>query len=878
MTSVVRFSTSIASIIALSVLVSCTGSKKTANNYMDLKPIVVKSSDNDYRATPERIWDITHTHIKLSFNWLERSADGEAWIDIQPYRDYYSPDSIVLDAQGMEVEEVKQMSAGNGKPLNFKYKNDKLFIYDVKAAQHKLYIKYKALPYSSSTGGSKSITDDRGLYFINHDGKVPNKPMQIWTQGETQANSHWMPTIDVPNERFTTQIDLIVADSMTTLSNGKLAKQESLSNGMRMDSWEMDMPIQPYVVTFAIGKYTITKDFWRGREVSYYTEEEYTPYARSIFSNTTEMLEFFSDVTGVAYPWNKYSQIIVRDYVSGAMENTSASTFGEFVNQNDREIADRNYEDVVSHELFHQWFGDYATAESWSNITLNESFANYGEQLWRRFKYGMASEQQLAYDDLNVYLRSGQNTEEPLARYHYKSREDVFDRVSYQKGGAILRYLHGLIGDDAFSEAMKIYLTKNALQPAEIANWRLAIEEATGKDWHWFFNQWYMKGGHPTLTIDHEYDDEAQELKVTVAQTQNNNWGVYQLPLKTLLVNGKDKKIIDWNLKRKKEEFVYKYKNGQRPVIVPDVKHWLVGSIFEHKPSSAWKEQFVNVEQEDVISKLKAVYGNKLEKGKSPAEDYNEKEAILELAINDSNPFIREKALLILSGVKSEKSINSWKDKVAFIAQNDGDNSVVATAINALSNWKAEETILFYESLNSPSYLVAGAALNAIAKIDKDTAYNIAKVGLENNPKASLRNSIWTIIAERANADDLNLYDENKYSFTGNSRIFFVDNLTVFIAGIDDDLMVVEKSLKISEEVIATENIKSYRAAMVATMFELAYATKDGIANTRSNAQQDFEKKKLALIKSSIDRTIAAEQEQENLSQYDIYYKRIFGN
>src|ERR1700761_7818012 len=159
---------------------------------------------------------------------------------------------------------------------------------------------------------------------------------------------------------------------------------------------------------------------------------------REIFRHTPEMIEFFSQITGVSYPWNKYDQVIVRDYVSGAMENTTASLFGEFMNQNAREIADRSNEDVVSHELFHMWFGDYVTCESWTNITVNESFANYGEQLWRAHKYGKAAGDELAYNDLQGYISSAQLNDPQLVRFYYDSREDVFDAISYNKGGAIL--------------------------------------------------------------------------------------------------------------------------------------------------------------------------------------------------------------------------------------------------------------------------------------------------------------------------------------------------------------------------------------------------------------------------------------------------------
>jgi aminopeptidase N len=183
------------------------------------------------------------------------------------------------------------------------------------------------MPYASETGGSAAITDDRGLYFINTDDKIEGKPAQIWTQGETESNSHWLPTIDKPNMRTTIQLELTVPNIYKTLGNGALVS--SMDKGdKRTDIWRMDKPIQVYAIMFAIGDFAIAKDKWKGREVNYYVEPAYAPYARKMFQYTPEMIEFFSNVTGVEYPWNKYSQVVVRDYVSGAMENTSASLFG----------------------------------------------------------------------------------------------------------------------------------------------------------------------------------------------------------------------------------------------------------------------------------------------------------------------------------------------------------------------------------------------------------------------------------------------------------------------------------------------------------------------------------------------------------------------
>ena len=167
------------------------------------------------------------------------------------------------------------------------------------------------------------------------------------------------------------------------------------------------------------------------------------------------------------------------------------------MNKNFREIADADNEEVVSHELFHQWFGDYATAKSWSHLTVNESFANYGEQLWLNHKYPGSRGAALAIDDLNKYLKASNNSDPALVRFHYDNKEDMFDHVSYNKGGAILHYIHTILGETKFRLAMKLYLEENALKPAGANDWQKAVEIASGREWSQFFEEWYYRGGHP---------------------------------------------------------------------------------------------------------------------------------------------------------------------------------------------------------------------------------------------------------------------------------------------------------------------------------------------------------------------------------------------
>jgi aminopeptidase N len=279
-----------------------------------------------------------------------------------------------------------------------------------------------------------------------------------------------------------------------------------------------------------VGDYAVVKDFYKGKEVNYYVEKEYEKVAKKIFGNTPEMMKYFSEkVTGVEYPWNKYSQIVGRDYVSGAMENTTATLHQESAQQDARELVDGNgWEGTIAHELFHQWFGDYVTAESWSNLTVNESFANYSQVLWREYKYGKDAGDEENNNDMQGYLMSGSQSKD-LARFYYRDKEDMFDAVSYNKGGRILHMLRNYIGDDAFFKSLNKYLSTNKFGTGSAHKLRLAFEEVTGKDLNWFWNQWYFGSGHPLLDISYNYNADTKLLSVMMKQTQSTD-KVFKLP------------------------------------------------------------------------------------------------------------------------------------------------------------------------------------------------------------------------------------------------------------------------------------------------------------------------------------------------------------
>jgi len=844
--------------------------------HIDLDTITVAAEAGPavYRAASPLVWDIVHTRIALSFDRQKKTAAAREWIKMHPYA--YATDTIVLDAKGMAIDSVLLVAKGGNKPLTYSYAGDELKVHFGKEYKPtdtvELYLRYTAMPYAASGGGSGAITEDRGLYFINTDNQDPHKPAHIWTQGETESNSHWMITVDKPNNRFTTQVELTIPDSLVTLSNGALVKQVKETNGMRTDIWKMDKAIQAYAVMFAIGKYAVIRDKWNNKEVNYYVEPAYAADARLMFAHTTEMLDFFSKKTGVSYPWNKYSQVVVRDYVSGAMENTTASLFGEFVYQTPREMADHNSEDVVSHELFHQWFGDYVSCESWSNLTVSESFANYGEQLWRRYKYGNTSADQLAWNDLQIYIYSSKVQDPPLVRFHYDDREEMFDGISYNKGGAVLHYLNTLIGDAAFEKAMQLYLSQNALGAAEAQKWRLAVEEATGQDWNWFFDQWYYHAGHPILKVTYNYNDTTQTLNVEVAQAQDDSALTYRLLLKTAVIYGNERQVADWNLTKRTQKFTFPYKNGQRPLIIPDCLHVLPGELKENKKAAQWYAQLQS--SQDYVSKRLAVAGAGKQMSDSTAQ------VLLDRAMNDTMAAIRQLAIDQVGNASSDRYRKRWTAAIIHAATTDKDRHVRAEAFDVLGKWKvssAKQAMI--DGLRDSSYAVAGNALEALDRIDKDTAYLLATQLLKAKPGGALRSEIWTLVGKKGADDDIAFYQETAPFVYGSSRLSLAGSLSNYLKNVTSDRVFREAAYLLATMAI-TETRTSYRSSIAGYMLQ-AVAEQKSKQKSTAGAQDDKEvaaraTTRLNILKAALQKVTDAETDAEQKKKFEKKMKDNF--
>ncbi|MFT4060771.1 MAG: M1 family metallopeptidase [Edaphocola sp.] len=693
--------------------------KNNANDTVHLPEVAVSahSTLDVYRAVPDKQWWLVHTAINISFDVAQRAAAAKATLVLHPY--FYPADSLWLDAKDMEIYSVES----NGQPLSYRYNDSaKLLVRLPRTYSRKdtllLDIGYKAMPYKKLAGGSSAIAEDRGLYFVNADAKEPYQPLQIWTQGETESNSHWFPTFDNPSYRSKFTISIQVADSLKTLSNGLLASSVKGKNGMRTDTWQQKLPIPPYLAMMAIGNFSVAKDVWNGKEVSYYVPQEYGRYARDIFGNTPEMLGYFSGLLGVTFPWDKYAQVVCYDYVSGAMENVSASLFGAFNLKDERQMLDDNNDYIVAHELFHQWFGDYVTAESWSNLTLNESFADYGEHLWAAHQYGEDARQDRWFSGLGRYLGQAQTNDPPLARYHYFDKEDMFDRVTYSKGGLILHYLRGLAGDEAFFASLNKYLRQNALGAAEVAQLRLAFEAVTGKDWHWYFDQWYNKGGHPVLDIVQQTDSAKRQVHVIVHQVQPDSVGLYTLPVKALALYGNSLDTVSVTIAHLADTFSFAWKGNDAPQVIMDGLGWVPGKINSRRSVSDWAKVYHLTP--DYLNKRIAIEALADKQTNDTARN-----AILE-AMNSPVPLLQTLAISLYDYQKFNS--DNVKNTLSLIAKNNQENKVKEAALKALAPMALKENIGLYQDLvGHNSYRVASAALAALNKTNHNLAEATAR-------------------------------------------------------------------------------------------------------------------------------------------------------
>ncbi len=726
--------------------------------------------------------DLIHTKIEISFDWDKKRANGKATLTLRPW--FYATDIVTLDAKNFDIKSVT--FDGKTEALKYDYNNEQLIVHLGRmyknTEEFKLAITYVAKPDErESIGGSEAITQDKGLYFINADGADLTKPKQIWTQGETESNSFWFPTVDKPNERCTQEMYITVDNKYKTLSNGLMLSSKKNADGTRTDYWKMDKPHAPYLFMMAIGEYAVVHDKWRGIDVDYYVEPKYEKDARDIFPHTTELLEFFSKKLGYNYPWPKFSQVVVRDYVSGAMENTTAVIFGEYVQKNKRELLDDHMtnESVVAHEMFHHWFGDLVTTESWSNLTLNEGFANYSEYLWMEHKHGRDEADHHELEEQEGYIFSAAGGGHPLIHFGYNSREDMFDAHSYNKGGAVLNMLRTYVGDEAFFTALQRYLKKHEFTDVEAHELRLAFEDVTGQDLNWFWNQWFFAAGHPMLDIKYGWDAAAKKASVTISQGQEGDGipNVFDLPM-AVDVYDANGKVTRQRIRMTKREQTFTFDAAAKPALinVDAEKNLLAVKTDNHTPEEfayMYRHAPLFRDRHEALAGLKGV--------DSPlaapvfVEALNDKFWSLRMEAMDA-PDLKNTAVLTT---------------IAKMADSDPEPGVRAAAITLLGETGDKKYVPTLQKGLEPTqpYSVVGASLGALTKIDPAAALAASK-SLQNDDSDAIIATLAELYSTKPERANLAFYEQKMAKVDFMPAFSFFDNYQKFLLGLGDAALI----------------------------------------------------------------------------------------
>lgn len=672
-----------------------------------------------YQPARKKEFDILHLDLDLSFDYQNQQVKGLAELTIKPYS---QPQRIlVLDAQDFEIGKVYFHQHEEKVSLAYQYDEQQVQIYLPRTLSPSdtflITMDYLAFPERNNMAGSQAITDTKGLYFIDPLDTVPGKPTMIWTQGETNHNSKWFPTIDSPNEKFTQLLKLTVPDNLVTISNGELIKQEALGQGFRKDYWEMKLPHSAYLTALAIGDFGKVEDAWEDIPLGYFVEKGFEKGAKKVFEHTPEMIEFFSELTGVKFPWPKYDQVVVRDFVSGAMENTTVSIFMEELRLNEREAIDSEWDYIIAHELFHQWFGNYVTTESWSNLVLNEGFANYSEFLWNEYKYGEDQAKLMLVAETENYFLEAEEESKDLVRFNYEEQEDMFDSHTYSKGGAVLHMLREYLGKEIFNKSLKLYLEKHAFQTVEVHDLRMAFEAVSGEDLNWFFNQWFLGKGHPALLIEVDYSIPENVLVTLTQQQDLTENQLFKLPVEVSWYEGADRKSKVLMMDKVRQQFALENGSPVSQVFIDEGKNIITTrnqELSDEELIGQFRISHLGVARYEALDSLRT-------RGAVGALT-----EVIPLALNDHFWAIRELGLSILqSNTEMLESVPSLPGKVYSMAELDPRNSVRAGALEVLGALDTDEYLFaFKEMVRDSSYMVAGSALMAL--VDHGDAIDLA--------------------------------------------------------------------------------------------------------------------------------------------------------
>ncbi|MBP1691200.1 MAG: pepN [Bacteroidetes bacterium] len=678
----------------------------------------------------DRSYDVLHYRIEVSFDEPRRSVSGKVTTTLVPFQPDFR--TLVFDAEEMQIQKVTSRS---GASLPFVQGTSTVTITLDRAYSMRDTVEVTAV---------YSCTPRKGLYFVQPDSGYPDKPRQIWTQGEDMDNHFWFPCYDFPNDKTTSEVIATVSRDLTVLSNGSLVRvREDKKAQTRTFHWRQRKPHSSYLIMLAIGKYAVLRDKAGDLPLEFYVYPQRVDDARICFRETADMIRFFNEKIGFAYPWEKYAQVLIHEFVVGGMENTSATSLADDATVFDaRARIDHSPTSLIAHELAHQWWGDVVTCKDWRHLWLNEGFASYFDPLYHEATLGRDAFDVMMYEAQKV----GIATDKGLGRKPIVSVGSYGGNL-YPRGAAVLHMLRFVLGDEPLWRALRHYITKHQFASVETNDFKVAIEEATGQNLYWFFDQWVYKAGYPNFSVSSSWEDSTKMLRLHVEQTQkvDSLTGVFRTPVEIEVTTAQEVSTHRVMITNRDTVFTFPVSSAPRLVIF-DKGNWILKELSFAKSLDEWivqaeeaprpvdrmraLEQLMEiddsagvlpvVERMAVADSFWAVRYDAVEALGMFSEAFRASRpsatnALLHAA-RDKNPAVRATATVFLTDSGNAGMIAALHE-----ALKDSSYTVVARAIRAMAKAAPEEARSLIPSyLDMPSHgnVIASAALSALSEID----------------------------------------------------------------------------------------------------------------------------------------------------------------
>jgi aminopeptidase N len=650
----------------------------------------------DRPYAPSRDYHLQNVRVSLHFDLDQRKVIGEVTHTLSTLRDGVT--HLDFDCSELTVSSARV----NGKDAAFDLRDDKLRVQLAQPAKSgekfDVELKYEGKPTS-------------GLYFILPDKDDPGRAKEIWTQGEAEDTHHYIPIYDYPNDRTTSEMILTVPGNWLTVSNGKLLSVQDAPNGQKTWTWRQSLPVSTYLISFVAGEYKEKKDSWRNIPLTYNVPRGMEDTIDPTFRHTKEMLDFFSERFGVAYPWEQYAQTAVDDFVASGMENVSATTLTtrDLVHP---ELASERPEEadgLISHEMTHQWFGDLVTCKDWTNTWLNEGFATFGATLWEEHHYGVDASSYRYWREQNTWMQSRELYAIPVVTREINDSVEYVGNV-YDKAGWVIHMLREQMGDEAFFRALRHYLEANRLGNVVSADLAKAVEESSGTNVDLFFDQWIYGAGAPRFTVRSTYDDSGKKVSLSVKQTQKveGHVGLFRVPIVVSITTASGEKLFPIEVSKADETFSFPV-DGPPLIVLFDKGDKILKSVDFQKSPEEWIRQLRTAP--DVPDRADAAFalGN-LRENEAAAN------ALGEAAQQDKFWGVREEALRSLGRISSSPA-----RKQVLAALSNEQPWVRVVAVEQLGKYRGDEEIAkrlqnIYK--DDKAYSVRGAALQSLA-LDK---------------------------------------------------------------------------------------------------------------------------------------------------------------